>query len=176
MTRTNLTGVYFRETLTNEKIDKTYYVTYKNLQNKKVWQKIGKYSEGIREAYCNQKRNEIITMLRNGEETPSIAAKKKREILSIETITNDYFSYRKESKTKANDISQYNNHILPYFKNLDFETIDKNDILQFTNKLKKTKLKFKEDLLADKSINNILNFLKALIKYAFKNDFIKNDF
>lgn len=73
-------------------------------------------------------------------------------------------------------MSVFCNHILPYFKNLDFETIDKNEILQFTNKLKKTKSKFKEDLLSDKSINNILNFLKTLIKHGFKNDFIKNDF
>ena len=58
MIKTNLTGVYFRETQTNGKADKTYYITYKELNtNKKIWLKIGKFSEGIREAYCNQKRN-----------------------------------------------------------------------------------------------------------------------
>lgn len=55
MTKTKLTGVYFRETKTNDKLDKVYYITYKNTLNKKVWLKIGKYSEGIREAYCNLK-------------------------------------------------------------------------------------------------------------------------
>ena len=173
---TKFSGIFYRETITNDKIDKTFYIRYKDENNKDKEIKVGKYSEGYREAYCNQLRNEIITKQRTGEEPPSIASKKKRNILSIETIANDYFNYRKESKTKANDISQYNNHILPYFKNLDFETIDKNEILQFTNKLKKTKSKFKEDLLSDKSINNILNFLKTLIKHGFKNDFIKNDF
>ncbi len=173
---TKFSGIFYRETITNDKIDKTFYIRYKDENNKDKEIKIGKYSEGYREAYCNQLRNEIITKQRTGEEPPSIASKKKKNILSIETIASDYFNYRKESKTKANDISQYNNHILPYFKNLDFETIDKNEILQFTNKLKKTKSKFKEDLLSDKSINNILNFLKTLIKHGFKNDFIKNDF
>ena len=173
---TKFSGIFYRETITNDKIDKTFYIRYKDENNKDKEIKVGKYSEGYREAYCNQLRNEIITKQRTGEEPPSIASKKKRNILSIETIANDYFNYRKESKTKANDISQYNNHILPYFKILDFETIDKNEILQFTNKLKKTKSKFKEDLLSDKSINNILNFLKTLIKHGFKNDFIKNDF
>jgi len=173
---TKFSGIFYRETITNDRIDKTFYIRYKDENNKDKEIKVGKYSEGYREAYCNQLRNEIITKQRTGEEPPSIASKKKRNILSIETIANDYFNYRKESKTKANDISQYNNHILPYFKNLDFETIDKNEILQFTNKLKKTKSKFKEDLLSDKSINNILNFLKTLIKHGFKNDFIKNDF
>ena len=173
---TKFSGIFYRETITNDRIDKTFYIRYKDEKNKDKEIKVGKYSEGYREAYCNQLRNEIITKQRTGEEPPSIASKKKKNILSIETIANDYFNYRKESKTKANDISQYNNHILPYFKNLDFETIDKNEILQFTNKLKKTKSKFKEDLLSDKSINNILNFLKTLIKHGFKNDFIKNDF
>ena len=173
---TKFSGIFYRETITNDRIDKTFYIRYKDENNKDKEIKVRKYSEGYREAYCNQLRNEIITKQRTGEEPPSIASKKKRNILSIETIANDYFNYRKESKTKANDISQYNNHILPYFKNLDFETIDKNEILQFTNKLKKTKSKFKEDLLSDKSINNILNFLKTLIKHGFKNDFIKNDF
>ena len=173
---TKFSGIFYRETITNDRIDKTFYIRYKDENNKDKEIKVGKYSEGYREAYCNQLRNEIITKQRTGEEPPSIASKKKRNILSIETIANDYFNYRKESKTKANDISQYNNHILPYFKNLDFETIDKNEILQFANKLKKTKSKFKEDLLSDKSINNILNFLKTLIKHGFKNDFIKNDF
>jgi integrase len=173
---TKFSGIFYRETITNDRIDKTFYIRYKDENNKDKEIKVGKYSEGYREAYCNQLRNEIITKQRTGEEPPSIASKKKKNILSIETIANDYFNYRKESKTKANDISQYNNHILPYFKNLDFETIDKNEILQFTNKLKKTKSKFKEDLLSDKSINNILNFLKTLIKHGFKNDFIKNDF
>ena len=173
---TKFSGIFYRETITNDRIDKTFYIRYKDENNKDKEIKVGKYSEGYREAYCNQLRNEIITKQRTGEEPPSIASKKKKNILSIETIANDYFNYRKESKTKANDISQYNNHILPYFKNLDFESIDKNEILQFTNKLKKTKSKFKEDLLSDKSINNILNFLKTLIKHGFKNDFIKNDF
>ena len=173
---TKFSGIFYRETITNDRIDKTFYIRYKDENNKDKEIKVGKYSEGYREAYCNQLRNEIITKQRTGEEPPSIASKKKKNILSIETIASDYFNYRKESKTKANDISQYNNHSLPYFKNLDFETIDKNEILQFTNKLKKTKSKFKEDLLSDKSINNILNFLKTLIKHGFKNDFIKNDF
>ncbi len=91
MIKTNLTGVYYNETITNEKSDKTYYITYKDINNKKVWVKIGKYSEGIREAYCNQKRNEIITKQRNGEEPPLMAKKKKRQILYIDTIANGYF-------------------------------------------------------------------------------------
>ncbi len=75
--KTRLTGIYYRESKTNGKPDKTYYITYKNEQNKTVEKKIGKYSEGFRENYCNQIRNEIITKQRIGEEPPAISKKKK---------------------------------------------------------------------------------------------------
>ncbi|MDS1315757.1 tyrosine-type recombinase/integrase [Aliarcobacter butzleri] len=174
MIKTNLTGVYFRETQTNGKADKTYYITYKELNtNKKIWLKIGKFSEGIREAYCNQKRNEIITKQRNGEEPPAIAMKKKRNILTIETIANEYFTSNNVVRSIK---SHYQTHILPFFKYYDIENLSKNDILKFTNALKSTNGIRTKKPLAPKTINNILNILKAITKYALKNDLIKNDF
>lgn len=53
---TNLTGVIYRDSITNGKPDKVYYIRYKDKNKKTIELKIGKYSEGIREAYCNQKR------------------------------------------------------------------------------------------------------------------------
>ncbi|MDD2895972.1 MAG: site-specific integrase [Aliarcobacter sp.] len=173
---TKFSGIFYRETTTNDKIDKTFYIRYKDENNKDKEIKVGKYSEGYREAYCNQLRNEIITKQRTGEEPPSIAQKKKKNILSIQTIADEYFNLRENGKSKITDKSHFNNHLLPFFKNLDFESITKDEIQKFTTLLRNTKSISKKELLADKSINNILNFLKALIKYAFKNDYIKNDF
>ena len=173
---TNQIGVIFRDTITNNKPDKVYYIRYKNKDNKTVEQKIGKYSEGVREAYCTQIRNEIITKQRNGEEPPVIAKKKKIKILSIQEIFDEYFSLRKESSSKNSDESNFKNYILPFFKDIDFVNITKEDIQKFTILLKKTKTKQKNRQISNKTINNILNFLKVLIKYAFKNDYIKNDF
>ena len=76
--KTTKTGIYYREAITNNKPDKTYYITYKDIHNKTKEVKIGKYTEGIRENYCNQKRNEIITKQRLGEEPPAIAKKKQK--------------------------------------------------------------------------------------------------
>ena len=174
--KTNLTGIYYRETITNGKPDKTYYITYKNELNKAVELKIGRFSEGVREAYCNQKRNEIITKQRNGEEPPAIAQKKKKEILSIEPIVNEYLNSLKDGKSKQTFSSQCNLYLFPFFKKYDFELINKNNILEFTNILKTSKGKYTKKQIADKSINNILNLLKTIIKYGFKNDLLKNDF
>ena len=172
MIKTNITGVYFRETITNNKSDKTYYITYKDSNAKKIWLKIGKYSEGIREAYCNQKRNEILTIQRNGELPPLIAQKKKRTILCIDTIANDYFTQKTDRTIK----SYYLNHILPFFKDYDFENISNADILKFMTNLKEKIGIRTGEPIAPKTINTILNILKSIIKYALKNDLIKNDF
>lgn len=174
--KTNLTGVYYRDSITNNKSDKTYYITYKNEQNKAVELKIGKYSEGYRESYCNQMRNEIITKIRTGEEPPVAANKKKRTILCISVIVDDYFNQRDEGKSKQTDISHYNIYLFPFFKNYDFEQINKNDILKFSKFLRSYISTSTKRPLADKSVNNILNLLKTIIKYGFKNDLLKNDF
>ena len=89
---TNLTGVIYRDCITNGKADKVYYIRYKDNNKKTIELKIGKYSEGIREAYCDQKRNEILTIQRNGELPPIIAKRKKRIIISIENIAHQYFN------------------------------------------------------------------------------------
>ncbi len=177
MIKTNQIGVYFREIKTNSKADKVYYITYKDLDsNKKIWIKIGKYSEGIREAYCNAKRNEILTKQRIGEEPPIIAQRKKREILSIQTLANEYFSQRKDGESKRVDSVYYEKHILPFLKSYDLELLGRNDIVKFTNYLKDKKMKKLNKSLAPKTLNNVLNILKAIAKYSLKNDLLKNDF
>src|SRR5574344_1147092 len=171
---TNLTGVIYRDCITNEKADKVYYIRYKDKNKKTIELKIGKYSEGIREAYCNQKRNEILTIQRNGELPPIIAKRKKRIIISIENIANKYFN----DKPAINKIikSYYKNHILPFFQDYDFENISREDILKFTNTLKLKNVSRTNKPLASKTMNDILNILKAITKYGLKNDLIKNDF
>ena len=171
---TNLTGVIYRDCITNGKADKVYYIRYKDNNKKTIELKIGKYSEGIREAYCNQKRNEILTLQRNGEKPPIITQRKKRTILSIENIANHYFN----DKPTINKIvkSYYKNHILPFFKDYDFEDISREDISKFTSTLKLKKVIRTNKPLASKTMNDILNILKAITKYGLKNDLLKNDF
>ena len=171
---TKYTGILYRDSITNGKADKTYYIRYKDINNKTKEIKVGKYSEGIRENYCNQKRNEIITKQRLGEEPPAIQQKKRNTYLTIEEISTSYFEQREDTHSKATDLSNYNRYIKPYFENLDIEQITKSHIQQFTKYLRKFK-KNKTELLADKTINNILNLFKTLIKYGFKNDLIKTD-
>jgi len=170
--KTKFSGVYYRETITNGKPDKVYYIVYKDRHNKTVEQKIGKFSEGIREIYCHNKRNEIITKLRLGEIPPTISKNKRREKIDIDDIAQEYFKTRHNQDSLKKDMSVYNKYIKENF--LDIETITKRDIINYIHNLKKVK-SIKGTNLSEKTINNILTLLTTIINYGLKNNLIKND-
>jgi|TARA_R110002050_G_scaffold1710_4_gene11315 integrase len=171
---TKYTGVIYRDSITNEKPDKTYYIRYKDINNKTKELKIGKYSEGVRENYCNQKRNEIITKLRLGEEPPAMANKKQKNSIAFKYLQEKYFETRKETKSKYSDIVTANKHLVPFFEKKNLETLTKDDVKALT-KLLKTKTTPKGTQLSPKSRNNILTSFASIINYGLKEELIKND-
>jgi len=158
-------GVYYAE-LQNG--DKTYYITYKDNNNKKIWIKIGKYSEGVREAYCNQKRNEILTKQRLGEEPPAIAKKKKVSTdNTIDKLFEYYYQHKKlHNKHIEEDKQQHYNHISPIFGDTPVEKLTDEHIRELQNDKSKTH--------SPKTVNNILAQLNTIIEYSLKNNRIKN--
>ncbi len=173
--KTEKTGIYYRNSKTNGKPDKTYYITYKNNMNKMIETKIGKYSEGVREAYCNQLRNEIITKQRLGEELPAAAKNKRAKKNLLLEISLEYFSSRKDNPTTRGDKGIYENYIKPYFEDID--TIDKTSLVQWKKILQNlTLIKKPEKKLSIKYINDIQNLLITIGRFALKNDLTKNDF
>jgi len=115
--KTKYTGVYYRDSITNNKPDKTYYIRYKDINQKDTEVKIGKFSEGVREAFCNAHRNEIITKIRLGEVLPTIAIKRQIKAISVDDIANNYFTYRElhNNKDIKAEKGKYTNHIQPTF-------------------------------------------------------------
>lgn len=159
-------GVFYRESITNGKPDKTYYVLIKEKENKLHEIKIGKFSEGIREEYCNTKRNELATKIRLGEAVKVKYTKKEKTNFS--DLAEAYFKTRKSGRTTNADINVRENHLDPYFNNLDMDFLDKDIFLD----LKIAKLK----ILAPKSVNNILTLLSSILNYAYKNEMLKTDY
>lgn len=87
-------GVY-HQVLMNK--DKAYYITYKE-NGKKIWLKIGLHSEGVREDYCNQKRGEITSKIRLGEDLPEVA---KKNVLTLNEYAKKFYD-DKEIHNKQN--------------------------------------------------------------------------
>lgn len=119
---TNNQGVYYKEI---EKItiddkgktkitqhDKVYLIRYK-YEKKQIWVTVGKYSAGIREAYCVQKRNEILNKLRLGEEPPAIVARKRKVKGATVSDVFDYYIENKDmtDKSRYDFKGRYNKHL-----------------------------------------------------------------
>lgn len=157
--KTKQVGVYYQLLSSG---DRSYFITYKNDDEKKVWKKIGNYSEGIRENYCKKIRDEIVVKLRNGEEVV-----KKYKYISFNDIVAKYYSTRdSDSKNIKKEMSVVNLHLLPYFQSFNVNKIEEKDILEF----KKTKNHY-----SPKTLNNMLTILNAVFNYAHANNLIKNN-
>lgn len=147
--------------------DISYYITYKNENNKLRRVKRGEKSKGITEAFCNQRRIDILNKVRLGDETPLM--NKKIKTFTLQNAYDEYIEYAKNNKKtwRGNDLLIYNKHIkktlgerpLISLKPMDFE------------KLKQDKLK--EGLKAA-TVVRILGTARHAINYAINNELIKN--
>lgn len=154
------TGVYFQE-LQNG--DKSYYITYK--ENKKdVWKKIGLHSEGIREAYCFQKRNEITSKIRLGEELPHIAVRKETQ--TFLDVANQFYDYkaihnRQNKKTRSRVENRLKDHFIgsKYIK-----SITKSDIEDFQLNIEKE--------LMPATVNFTVEQVSSIFNWAIENEIL----
>jgi len=123
MIKTKKTGVYYN--LLDDG-DKAFYFTYNDINDnkKKKWVKVGKYTEGIREATAFELRNEQLSLMKHGEDITLIATKKKKELTTFEDLAKKYF----EDKKSTNERKQkYTNHIKKLIGNKQIENITKDD-------------------------------------------------
>jgi site-specific recombinase XerD len=160
--KTRYKNVIYLETTTNNKPDKVYYIRYR--ENGKLREvKVGKYSEGIRENYCNQKLLETVNAIRLGEQPPIINATHKRKIVTFDEIVTKYFK-TKELHNKTNDQtkSRYESQLQLYIGSKDIYSITKNNILAIQTEMAKTR--------APKTVNQYIQFIKAVYNYALAED------
>ena len=157
-------GIYYQELMNN---DKSYYITYKDLNGKKIWQKIGLYSEGIREDYCHAKRNEAVNIIKNGELPPSILKKIKKNIVTFDEIAMSYFDSRIHTRKETEKERQrYVNHIKYFIGHMDIDLLSMNDI---------EKIKFaKMGTLADNYVNQLMFMVSTIIRDSTKKGVFKN--
>jgi site-specific recombinase XerD len=152
-------GVYY-ESLLNK--GKSYYITYKDNEKKKRWLKIGLHSEGIREAFCNQKRIEIVTKLRLGEDLPQVA---KRNALTLSEVAKKFYNEkelhnRENKKTRA----RIETHIQNTLGDIPINKITKEQISSLQKSL--------SNKLAPASVNLIIGQLSAIFTWCIQNEFM----
>lgn len=174
--KTKKTGVYYKEiekTSIDAKgkiklsiSDKVYSIQYKDINNTWRFKTIGKHSEGIREAYCNQKRIEIMNLTRLGEQPPIIENKKKKTIITFDEVASKYFeSVQDVNRDYKTSKTRYNLHIKP--------TIGKLDIFGITYKHIEKIQKAKQKTHSPKTVNHIITLVGTIFNYAIQKEDIK---
>ena len=156
------TGVYQNKLING---DISYSINYKNTDGKKVWFTVGKKSEGITEIYAYNKRNEFINKIRLGEEPPSIARKKKKQIITLDSVAEESYNL-KALHNKNNKLSRrkYEMHISPFLGERNIKSITTEDIQRVQSiHIKK---------FAPKTVNSVIGELSTVFNYAIDKDII----
>ena len=155
-------GVYISPLKNN---DKSYYITYKDVEGKKVWIKIGLHSEGVRENFCYQKRAEEVNKLRLGEDT-TVGNKKKKVITLNELFKIAFKDKELHNKGYESEVLRYGKHLRNSLGKYYIEDIKKDDII-------KLQMLKKEEGYADATINHIVRIIHTCLNYAIKHKIYK---
>lgn len=155
------TGVYYREL---EDGDRVFEFTYKNLEGKKKWIKVGLASHNINESFANRKRIETINKLKlDGDEPDFIKKRKPVKKISLNAVANKYFADY-EMRAKPNifkeSLFKYQNKVEPYFGKTPVDEITKEAVEKW---LKSFKNDYKQA-----SINSYHATFKAVVNYGIK--------
>ena len=165
---TNENGIFYKEII-NEKnkiVDKVFLIRYRQ-DNKDKLITIGKYSAGIRIAFCKQKKDEILNKIRLGEDIP-IKHKKSKKGISLDEIAQKYFEDLKlhsNSNTSRDIMSKYNKHLFKPFGELAVDEIKVDDL----ESLQKIKVK----TLSLQTVNQIIELFSTIFNFGVKKDLCK---
>jgi len=150
--------------------DISYYIRYKDKNNKLRRVKIGDKSKGITENYCYQKRAEILNSIRLGEEPPAFARKKEKTIITLDEIGERYFKVREAhiSTDVKYILKNYPKRLRDKFGKDDIDTITTDRIFDFQIELKRKGW-------ANSTINYTINFLSRLFNFAIEEELYHNE-
>jgi integrase len=165
-------GVYYKEiqkTVIDGKgkvktliVDKVYMIQYKDIDEKWKFKTLGKYSEGIREAFCKTQRDMIANKVKFGEQPPIIKKKIKKEIVTLHCV---FKLYKEHKATESKDIikteQKYKSNIYKLFGSMDINEISTDKIVSF----RKTLL---DKGLANSTINSNISFIGTLFNFAIE--------
>ena len=165
-------GVYYKEIqkttidgkgkIKTSIIDKVYSIQYKDIDGKWKFKTLGKYSEGIREAYCKTQRDLIANNVKFGEQPPIIKKKIKKEVVTVHDVFKLYKEYKlTESKDIVKTEQKYKSNIYKMFGSMDINEVTTDKIVS----LRKSLL---DKGRANSTINSNISFIGTLFNFAIE--------
>jgi integrase len=152
-------GVYYLESEKRRhqgKPDRSFYITYKDIRGKKIWEKIGWTSEGINAQLASQIRGKRIQTVRHGDDLPQ---KKKTE----PTLGDVWEKYDKwlvhGKKSSYSDRHRWKNHLKDRFADKLLSEISSLD-------MENLKIELLNEGLAPATVKHILVIVRQLFNKA----------
>ncbi len=165
---TKITGLFYKEIVSdkNKVIDKVYLIRYRDINGRDKLQTIGKYSKGIREAYCKTVLDEIQHKVKTGDLLPTVARAKSN--LTFDDVTNMYFDEKLEDGTLRDaekERARYNNHLSKLIGKYLPVNITDDVVKDVEKKLRK--------YLSLATVKNLIFQIAGIYKYASTIDILK---
>ena len=91
---------------------------------------------------------------------------KKEEVITLDNISENYFTAKSSKSNTAHEQSRYNNHVKKVFGSKDVSLITTEEIEEFRNKKLKGSAKIKP--LSVKTVNNITDLISFIYNHAIK--------
>lgn len=141
--------------------DISYFITYKE-NNKTVFKKVGKKSEGITEAKAISLRNQILSEQRHGVDM----SQKSFKYLTFDKLAETYFtSNQAHNKSNHQSNLMYKKHIKPSFGDVTIAKLEDSLVYEL-QALKKA------DGLSESTINVIVKLVNRIIGFGIRRGII----
>jgi integrase len=163
MKKTGYVGIYqrkleslYKPTRGKPKPDSAFYATYR-VDDKKVWEKIGKESEGYSALLASQIRAEHIRLKRHGEELP----RERRKAPLLKDVWVKYAEWVKQNRKNKgiDDVSRYQNYLGPALETKRLDEISPLDLERLKSNLGK-------EGLAPASVKHVLVLFRQIYNRA----------
>jgi len=147
---------------------KTFFMRYHDPitgQRKRI--KVGNSKEGMNEAYCANKRSELLSKLRLGEDPNIPILKKKQTKETLNDLAEKYFTHKRlegETRSYKERYSKYNHHFSAGLGLIPLQSITKQNGLDFQKQLLNSGY-------ANSTINNILELATSIFNYGINEEF-----
>jgi len=139
---------------------KSYSIRYKDEYGKLKRVKIGSSDEGIDEAYCKNKRIEILNAQNLGEQPPKIVKNHRKKIITLNDIADKYFNSKENTNSTYERLSKYNKHIKGLLGLYAIDKIKKGDLVNLQAQI------VKEKGLSKKTANMIIELFSTIFNYG----------
>ena len=166
MIKTKYTGVYYRDTIANDRI---FYITYK-LKGKDFKNKIGSSKEGVTAVYASKIRAKRVSIDRLKDDAPMA---QNQEVPTFDEAFEMYIASIEGKSDTSNTEGRYKLHLKKDFGHIPLDEITTEMLESYKKKAKQKISLMTKRPYAPKTINDWIDIINAVYNFMIKNKDLK---